>query len=68
MPSGAVRRGQALCVAQSPVGVLGLTVCYDLRFPEVYQRLRYAMGAEVMLVPAAFTVPTGQAHWEACNP
>ena len=47
----------------TPVGKLGLTICYDLRFPELFQRLSDA-GAEVIAVPAAFTVPTGQAHWQ----
>jgi deaminated glutathione amidase len=56
--------GQGLVACDSPVGRLGLSVCFDVRFPELYQRLRYDMGAEVMLIPAAFTVPTGQAHWE----
>ena len=43
---------------------MGMTVCYDLRFPELYSRLRHEMGAQVMLVPSAFTKPTGEAHWE----
>ncbi len=47
----------------TPVGKLGLTICYDLRFPELFQRLSDA-GAEVIAVPAAFTVPTGRAHWQ----
>ncbi len=42
---------------------LGLSICYDLRFPELYQGLR-AAGADVIVVPSAFTVETGQAHWE----
>lgn len=42
---------------------LGLSTCYDMRFPALYDGLRKA-GAQVMLVPAAFTVPTGHAHWE----
>ena len=42
---------------------LGLTICYDLRFPEIYRLLRM-QGADVMLVPSAFMVKTGQAHWE----
>lgn len=51
------------CVAQqTPAGTLGLTVCYDLRFPEIYRRLS-AMGATSLVVPSAFTVPTGGAHW-----
>lgn len=56
--------GTQLAVCDSPAGRLGLSVCYDLRFPEVYQRLVLDMGAEVLLVPSAFTVATGKAHWE----
>ena len=52
----------AAVVAGTPVGTLGLTICYDLRFPLLFERLSEA-GAEVIAVPAAFTVPTGQAHW-----
>ncbi|NXT03672.1 NIT1 amidase, partial [Jacana jacana] len=47
----------------TPVGKLGLSICYDLRFPEVSLALRRA-GAEVLTFPSAFTVPTGSAHWE----
>ena len=43
--------------------MLGLSVCYDMRFPELYRQLS-ARGAQLLTVPAAFTVPTGQAHWE----
>jgi predicted amidohydrolase len=46
----------------SPIGKLGLTICYDLRFPGLFARLAEA-GADVIAVPAAFTVPTGKAHW-----
>jgi predicted amidohydrolase len=53
----------AVVVPGTPVGKLGLTICYDLRFPELFQRLSEA-GAEVIAVPAAFTVPTGRAHWQ----
>ncbi len=42
---------------------IGVTICYDVRFPELYRRLALA-GAEVLLVPAAFTQTTGEAHWE----
>ena len=45
------------------LGVHGLTICYDLRFPELYRALAVD-GAEILWVPAAFTVPTGKAHWE----
>lgn len=54
---------QAVVVDGTPVGKLGITICYDLRFPALFQRLTDA-GAEVVAVPAAFTVPTGKAHWE----
>ena len=49
-----------LAVCDSPAGRLGLTVCYDLRFPEMYQRLTFERGAEVLLVPSAFTRATGE--------
>ena len=52
----------AVVVPGTPVGTLGLTICYDLRFPGLFQRLSEA-GADVIAVPAAFTVPTGKAHW-----
>ena len=54
---------EAVIVADTPVGNLGLTICYDLRFPALFERLSEA-GADVIAVPAAFTVPTGQAHWQ----
>ena len=50
-------------VEDTPVGRLGLTICYDLRFPALFAALAEA-GAETIAVPAAFTVPTGKAHWE----
>jgi deaminated glutathione amidase len=53
---------EAVVVRNTPVGTLGLTICYDLRFPGLFQRLSEA-GADVIAVPAAFTVPTGQSHW-----
>ncbi len=46
-------------VCDSPVGRLGVTTCYDLRFPELYQRLTWELGAQVLLVPSAFTKVTG---------
>lgn len=55
--------GEQIVVVDTPVGRLGLTVCYDLRFAELYTLLRNA-GAELISVPSAFTVPTGQAHWQ----
>ncbi len=53
---------EAVVVADTPVGRLGLAICYDMRFPELFLRLAEA-GAECLSVPAAFTVPTGKAHW-----
>jgi predicted amidohydrolase len=55
--------GEQVVVADTPVGRLGLTVCYDLRFPELYGALREA-GAELISAPSAFTRVTGAAHWE----
>ncbi len=55
--------GREPVVVDTPAGRVGLTVCYDLRFPELYRRL-VADGAEILSVPAAFTAPTGRAHWE----
>jgi deaminated glutathione amidase len=54
---------EAVVVTGTPVGTLGLTICYDLRFPALFARLAEA-GSDVIAVPAAFTVPTGRAHWE----
>ncbi len=55
--------GRTPVVIDTPAGRLGLSVCYDMRFPELYRALA-AAGAEWFTVPAAFTVPTGRAHWE----
>ena len=61
--SSHVVAGRELVVADTPVGKLGLSVCYDMRFPELYREL-VSQGAEWLAMPAAFTVPTGRAHWE----
>ncbi|CAM2991297.1 carbon-nitrogen hydrolase family protein [Legionella worsleiensis] len=58
-----VERGHNLVVVETPVGKIGLSVCYDLRFPELYQQLA-AKGAELFTIPSAFTEVTGLAHWE----
>ncbi len=60
--SAAYEGGGALAVVDTPLGRLGLSICYDLRFPELYRAL-VERGAEVIAIPAAFTVPTGEAHW-----
>ena len=54
--------GEKPVVAETPFGRLGMTICYDLRFPDLYRALTGA-GASILSVPAAFTVPTGEAHW-----
>lgn len=61
--SDSIEPGDELVVLDTPFGKLGLSVCYDLRFPELYRKLS-AQGAEILVVPAAFTAQTGAAHWE----
>ena len=61
--SATVRPGDAAAVGNTPWGRLGLTICYDLRFPHLHRQLAKA-GAAMIAVPAAFTAPTGEAHWE----
>ncbi len=61
--SAAVEPGETVVVADTPFGRLGLAVCYDLRFPELFRRM-LDQGAELFAVPSAFTVRTGRAHWE----
>ncbi|MEO0621160.1 MAG: carbon-nitrogen hydrolase family protein [Pseudomonadota bacterium] len=55
--------GTRAALAETPWGGLGLTICYDMRFPALYRRLAEA-GAKILTAPSAFTVPTGRAHWE----
>lgn len=62
--SQCIEPGDQVCVADTPFGKLGLTVCYDLRFPELY-RAMLDQGAEIITVPSAFTALTGKAHWDA---
>lgn len=57
------QRGSETVVAPTDLAALGLSVCYDLRFPELFRRL-IGDGAEVICLPSAFTFPTGAAHWE----
>ncbi|HVA14437.1 MAG TPA: carbon-nitrogen hydrolase family protein [Stellaceae bacterium] len=60
--SAVFRPGEAAVLAPLPWGVLGLSICYDLRFPQLYRGLAQS-GADFLSIPAAFTVPTGKAHW-----
>jgi len=70
LPTGEVAReselyepGDRAVFAKAGEATLGMTVCYDMRFPQLYRSLALA-GADVMAIPAAFTRPTGEAHWE----
>jgi predicted amidohydrolase len=60
--SASFRPGDRAVVARTPWGGLGLSVCYDVRFAGLYRALAHA-GADMLTVPAAFTVPSGRAHW-----
>jgi predicted amidohydrolase len=60
--SDTYRPGAKTCVARTPWGGLGMTICYDVRFPELYRTLAKA-GADLIAVPSAFTRQTGRAHW-----
>jgi predicted amidohydrolase len=61
--SAGFRPGDRAVTAETPFGVIGMTVCYDVRFPHLYRRLAQA-GATILTVPAAFSPVTGAAHWE----
>jgi len=61
--SASIRPGDGAVVARTPWGGMGLTICYDIRFPQLHRALANG-GAMMISVPAAFTVPTGEAHWE----
>jgi len=69
LPDGQILReshaydaGTAICLPQLPWAKLGMTICYDVRFPALYSELA-GRGAELITVPSAFTMPTGEAHW-----
>jgi deaminated glutathione amidase len=61
--SATIAAGSKAVVVATPVGRVGLAVCYDVRFPELF-RILQAQGAEILSLPSAFTAPTGRAHWE----
>ena len=61
--SDVVEPGRDAVVVETPLAVFGLTICYDVRFPELYRELA-ARGSEVLFVPSAFTLHTGKDHWE----
>ncbi|MGR9072186.1 MAG: carbon-nitrogen hydrolase family protein [Gammaproteobacteria bacterium] len=61
--SDTIEPGASELVIDSPFGKLGIAVCYDLRFPEYFRRM-VRLGAEILIIPSAFTAETGAAHWE----
>ncbi|MBC6413761.1 MAG: carbon-nitrogen hydrolase family protein [Chromatiales bacterium] len=61
--SSVFKSGNEAIVAKTPLGCIGLTICYDLRFPELF-RLLVHKGAEIIVLPSAFTKHTGEAHWQ----
>lgn len=63
LESARISAGKELKLVDTPWGKLGLSICYDIRFAKLYRQLAQA-GAVMMSIPAAFTVPTGKAHWE----
>ena len=62
--SAGYRPGSRAVIAPTPFGTLGLSICYDVRFPQLYRRLSQA-GAQILTVPAAFNDTTGKAHWQS---
>ncbi len=61
--SDIIKAGTQTALAETPLGKVGLTICYDVRFAYLYRKLAQE-GASIITVPSAFTVPTGRAHWE----
>ncbi|HET6440654.1 MAG TPA: carbon-nitrogen hydrolase family protein [Anaeromyxobacter sp.] len=61
--SEGIRAGDEVVVAPTALGRIGMSICYDLRFPELYRRLSQ-LGAELLAIPSAFTLFTGKDHWE----
>jgi predicted amidohydrolase len=64
--SASVEAGSEVVVADTPIGRIGHTICYDLRFPHLYRQLAQS-GAQVLAIPAAFTKKTGELHWHILN-
>jgi predicted amidohydrolase len=63
MESENTGRGRDIVIASTDLARIGLSICYDLRFPELYRELVLRLGAQILVVPAAFTAHTGAAHW-----
>ena len=62
--SGTIEAGDEIAVAETSFGRIGMSVCYDLRFPELYRKM-HAQNVNIITVPSAFTATTGKAHWES---
>ncbi len=62
--SNTMEAGNEIVVAETPLGNIGMSVCYDLRFPELYRAMQKS-DVNIITVPSAFTATTGQAHWES---
>ena len=62
--SGTIEAGDQIVVAKTPFANIGMSVCYDLRFPELYRKM-HAQDVNMITVPSAFTAATGKAHWES---
>ncbi len=62
--SATIAAGDEVVVARTPLGAIGMSICYDLRFPELYRRM-VDRGAEILAIPSAFTLETGKEHWHA---
>lgn len=61
--SDTVKAGDDVVVVETPIGMVGLSICYDVRFPYLYQRLS-DKGAQIIVIPSAFTPQTGKVHWD----
>jgi predicted amidohydrolase len=59
-----IKPGRKPVAARTPFGALALSVCYDIRFPELYRKLTHRHDIRIIFVPAAFTVKSGEAHWD----
>lgn len=64
LESNRVFGGDEIVACETPFGTYGITSCYDIRFPEMYRYLTTDLEANVLVIPASFTIPTGKVHWE----
>ena len=64
--SSTIHFGNKGVLAETEIGIIGHSICYDIRFPNLYRKLAKS-GAEILIIPAAFTKKTGSAHWHILN-